>query len=79
MTNREKALIRFFNKKEFIDEIKYCPRCDRYLDIILFNSNKSRKDGLASYCYKCATKARDKSEKKHGRHRNDNRKRKLKK
>jgi len=33
--------------------MKYCPRCDRTLALILFGSNRSTSDGLTAYCKSC--------------------------
>jgi len=31
---------------------KWCPDCHEYLDEVKFNKNRSKKDGLGSYCKK---------------------------
>ena len=34
-------------------ETKRCPMCNKYLPLEAFSKNKSRKDGLQSYCIEC--------------------------
>ena len=34
-------------------ETKYCPVCKKDLPLEAFSKNKSRKDGLQSYCIEC--------------------------
>lgn len=34
-------------------QYKYCPECMQMKDVRFFGNNKSKKDGLASYCKVC--------------------------
>lgn len=43
---------------------KYCPKCDKTKSYIFFGKNKSRSDGLQSYCKECMKISRKKNSKK---------------
>lgn len=46
------------------ENMKFCPRCNRFLFRSEFNKNRGRKDGLSGYCKSCQKKAKEEYQKR---------------